>query len=117
VVHGVVHHCGGHLLLDTELGRGTRVQLLFTPAAGELALPRPPPPAPRPAPAAARVLVVDDERAVAAYLRDLLEGEGYEVDMHTDPLGALAALRGDPDGYAAVVTDQTMPGLTGTELA
>ena len=42
---------------------------------------------------------------------------GYEVDAYTSSTDALAAFSADPDRYAAVLTDQTMPNLTGDELA
>jgi DNA-binding NtrC family response regulator len=62
-------------------------------------------------------MVVDDELWVGAFLRELLEEDGYTVEVFTQSKAALAALREAPTRYAAVVTDLTMHEMTGLELA
>jgi CheY-like chemotaxis protein len=63
------------------------------------------------------VLLVDDDRAVLAVCRELLELLGYDVTPASDPHSALERFKDDPDRFDAVVTDQTMPKMTGIELA
>ena len=113
-VHGIVHENGGHILVETAARSGTRFRLLWPIAAG----------APEPAreqPKArivksalrGRVLVVDDESAVGGFMRELLESWGLEAVAVTSPALAKEAFA----GYDLVITDQTMPGTTGFELA
>ena len=64
---------------------------------------------------------VDDDPVVLVFLTELLREHGFEVQAFADPLQALAALRAvqaRPQAHpVALITDQTMPGLTGAELA
>jgi len=63
------------------------------------------------------ILLVDDEPTVAGFMRELLEISGYRVAAYTEPQQACDAFLAAPDDYDLVVTDQTMPGLTGDQLA
>lgn len=64
-----------------------------------------------------RILLVDDEEVIATMLSTLLEQFGYQVHSITDCLEALAIFKAQPDSFDLVITDQTMPHLTGGELA
>jgi two-component system, cell cycle sensor histidine kinase and response regulator CckA len=119
-VHGIVHEYGGHLLVDTAPGRGTRFQVLFPahpdvqvndgkPAAGM---------APTLAPQLSGcVLVVDDEQTVASFMCDLLESWGLEAAAASNAAQACQLFDERSGGYDLVITDQTMPKMTGVELA
>ncbi|MBX9605843.1 MAG: PAS domain-containing protein [Gammaproteobacteria bacterium] len=121
MVHGIVHRGRGHITLDTAVGHGTRIAVYLpvvghassTRAAEATAVPDARPSAAR----AARILVVDDERAVGGFIGELLGFEGHSVKIESDPREALQAFRAAPGDYDLVVSDQTMPHLTGTELA
>jgi DNA-binding NtrC family response regulator len=65
---------------------------------------------------AERVMVVDDEPSVVAMAAEALRVLGYEVDEFVDSREALRTFREDPDRYQLVLTDQTMPHFTGTQL-
>lgn len=64
-----------------------------------------------------RILFVDDEKPLTIISKRMLEGLGYAVSAKTDSLEALEEFRTDPHGYDLVVTDMTMPGMTGDRLA
>ena len=114
-VHGIVHEHGGHVVVETAPGTGTRFRLLWPMASGK-ALPstrfeRKSRHVKRPL--KGRVLVVDDESAVGGFMRELLESWGLEAASVTSPALAKEAF----ERYDLVITDQTMPGTTGFELA
>ena len=64
-----------------------------------------------------RILFVDDEKIIVDISRRVLENLGYSVVAITDSEQALAVFREMPEMFDLVITDQTMPGLTGEELA
>lgn len=66
--------------------------------------------------AAMRVLVVDDDPAIRATLRELLEDEGYEVDEAAEGGTALALLRAQPLVSFVVLTDHQMPRMDGAQM-
>jgi PAS domain S-box-containing protein len=121
VVHGFVHDCGGHIGLESTPGQGTSFRLLFPVAEaesrgaggdahGEVA----------PVTGSgdgAHILVVDDEESVARFVGDLLEGWGYRVTVLTDSSSALEWAEAHPDAAALAILDQTMPAMTGMDLA
>jgi PAS domain S-box-containing protein len=111
VVHGIVESSGGVLELDTGPGRGTTVHV-FLPAAAPRAAAEEETGARGP-----RLLVVEDEEALAALSRRQLENAGFRVAVFTSSLQALEAFRASPDAFDAVVTDNTMPRMTGMALA
>ena len=63
------------------------------------------------------ILLVDDEEILTEMGRTMLERLGYEVTVRTSSLEALATFQNEPDRFDAVITDQTMPGMTGVDLA
>jgi CheY-like chemotaxis protein len=117
-VHGIVHELGGHVIVDTTVGRGTRFRVLFpmltgAQAEGELA-------AEQRVPVRrlnGRVLVVDDEQSVATFMHDLLESWGLEVTIAGSAVDAAAEVSRDAQRFDLVITDQMMPRMTGTQLA
>src|SRR6266446_1571515 len=65
---------------------------------------------------AIRLLLVDDEGALADLIKKYLERLGYEVDACTAPEDALTRFDAGPRRYSVVVTDLTLPGMNGEEL-
>ena len=63
------------------------------------------------------MLVIDDEEVLAELEKDMLEALGYTVAIAHDSATALSLFMEKPGRYSAVLTDQTMPGMTGIELA
>jgi len=118
VLHGLVKGHGGHILVETALGKGTTVHLLFpavaTPGRDTFALET----SLRQLPQGQghHVLVLDDEPELADYVGDLLELHEYQATIRTDSQDALSLFLEDPDKFSLLITVQTMPGLTGMEL-
>jgi PAS domain S-box-containing protein len=113
-VHGIVRQLGGTISVTSALGQGTSF-VVYLPAGAASAPPADP--ALEPQPGTERVLFVDDEAAVCRLAERVLRPLGYRVTALTSPLQALAAFRADPAAFDVVVSDMTMPGLTGDLLA
>jgi PAS domain S-box-containing protein len=121
-VHGIVHEHGGHVVVDTASGKGAAFRVLLPAlevqaeaAAAEGAAGA----ARRPLRQAleGRVLLVDDEQMVGDFMAELLGDWGLEVSVQRDPAEAEAWLAADPARIDVLLTDQTMPKMTGLELA
>jgi CheY-like chemotaxis protein len=119
-VHGIVHELGGHIVVDTEVGRGTRFCILFPALASGLgAAAGSPATRARPQRTQLRghILVVDDEQSVGTFMRDLLETWGLAVTVATSAGEALALVSRGLSSFDLVVTDHMMPRMTGIQLA
>ncbi len=115
VVHGIVTSYGGSIAVDSVVGKGTKMEL-FLPVV----------PAPDwegyddqgPIPVGKEtILFVDDEETIVHLGKELLSQLGYTVEIHTSSPEALQMFRQDPHRFDLVITDQTMPLLTGEALA
>ena len=116
-VQGIVQNHEGRIFVDSHPGEGTTFSLYFPVSLGE-AVGREETEAPaRRVSGGGRVMVVDDERMIVELAAKALTKMGFTVSAYTDGLKALADFSQDPDQVDVVVTDQTMPRLTGFELA
>jgi PAS domain S-box-containing protein len=114
-VHGIVANIGGTVTVYSEPGKGT-VFHVYLPLAelaesahssDQLVAP----------PGVERILFIDDEPALVKLGCDVLERLGYKVVGVGSSLDAWESFRADPEAFDLVITDQTMPGLTGGDLA
>ena len=116
VVHGIMHRHEGVITVYSEPGEGTTFHLYFPAYAVEVAEPtievvR------VPSGQGQSILLVDDEKQLVVIGRKMLERLNYVVECKTDVTEALEAVRADPTGFDLVITDLTMPGMTGTDFA
>jgi two-component system cell cycle sensor histidine kinase/response regulator CckA len=116
VVHGIVRDHDGAIAIESVLGKGTSVQVYLPEHIGEPSTEQSGPAA-LPRGRGERLLVVDDEDALCVSLTQLLTRLGYEAVSKSRPDEALELFRESPDEFALVLTDLTMPGMTGLELA
>jgi PAS domain S-box-containing protein len=114
VVHGTAVALGGAVSLESDPGRGTTVRVwlpwIAEAAAGRLA-------AAAPGPGRGRILLVDDDPPVARAIARMIESLGYEVVTCGDGPSALERFGAEAARFDAVMTDQTLPGMRGDEVA
>jgi signal transduction histidine kinase/ActR/RegA family two-component response regulator len=115
VVHGIVKSTGGTITVDSKLGEGTAIHVFFPRIRGK-ATPEARGLSPFPL-GNERILFVDDEKALVDIGVQLLEHLGYRVVARTSSIEALEAFRNQPEKFDLVVSDQTMPNMTGEMLA
>jgi signal transduction histidine kinase/ActR/RegA family two-component response regulator len=116
VVNSIVKSHDGTVLVESTPGRGTTFQLYFPLLASHGAV-GPARQSDVPRGDGERVLFVDDEPTLTSVAQRMLERLGYRVVALASSTEALAAFRADPSAFDVVISDLTMPGLTGTQLA
>jgi len=114
IVHGIVKKAGGFIQVESKEGEGTTFHVFFPslPARRE-ELEGTIEPSLQ---GSERILLVDDEEEVAAINSQLIETMGYQVTVAVDGQAALEQFREHPEAFDLVITDQTMPKITGVEL-
>jgi len=111
VVHGIVKNHGGGISVNSELGKGTSFEIYFpvveTEAVTETETDEKLPTGNE------RILFVDDEESMVYVARNRLERLGYQVEAKTSPDEALNLFRDIPNQFDMVITDMSMPEMTG----
>ncbi len=114
VVHGIVTRLHGAITVKSELGNGTAFQVYFpvaekrpvAPALPKAAMPT----------GSERILLIDDEETIVDVAGQTLRALGYKVVTETVSRHALWTYLKDPFAFDLVISDQTMPGMKGTEI-
>ena len=117
VIKGIVDGCKGVITVKSEPGKGSIFDVYFpvmetnpvksAPKSEKKAVPT----------GDESVLVIDDEAAIAGLIEQILTALGYRVTARTNPVAALELFKSDPDRFDLVITDMTMPHMTGDLLA
>jgi len=115
-VYGFVRQSGGHVKIYSEPGEGTSVKLYLPRFYGDAPELAPVPPEVLRSDRGERVLVVEDDADVRAYVAETLSGLGYRVLEAGNGERALALL-GEQTGVDLLLTDVIMPGMNGRQLA
>ncbi len=115
VVHGIVKSHGGAISIRSKLKKGTTIEVFFPKIDEEILietdtfkeLPK----------GTEQILFVDDEEVLASLGKHMLERLGYTVVAKTCPKEALAVFQKTPNNFNLVITDMTMPNMTGDVFA
>jgi PAS domain S-box-containing protein len=115
VVHGIVKSYGGTIRVHSDKGIGTKFEIFFPKieahidpkSSGNTPLPT----------GNERILFIDDEKALVELGSSMLARLGYQVVARTSPVEAVEAFKNNPNNFDLVITDMTMPQMTGDVLA
>lgn len=116
IVHGIVSSHGGAITVESTMGVGTTftIYLPCIAAPAELKAHDVETPVPN---GKGRILLVDDEAMLTRVAESMLTRLGYEVESVLSPSEAIIAFQAAPDRFDLIITDQTMPQMTGVQLA
>ena len=120
MAYGFAKQSGGALHIESEVGRGTRIEI-WLPRADALDVQGPEEEAGRviplhPRASGLRILLVDDHEAARTAIAAHLEDVGHNITQASDAPALLEILKSEPQGYDVLVTDYAMPMLSGAEL-
>jgi PAS domain S-box-containing protein len=115
MVYSIVKGSGGSLSCDSRVGEGTEFRILLPALAGHVVQENGSPEfTPH---GKEHILLIDDEEMLVELGKTMLERLGYHVTTRRNSLDALTTFHNQPDAFDLIITDQTMPGMTGVDLA
>ena len=115
VVHGIVTGAGGQIIAESSQEKGSAFHV-YLPVINENR-PSEPPQKPQINKQKANILFIDDEPAAVQMMTIMMQKLGYTIHAEKSPVEALRRFRENPQQYNLVITDLTMPEMTGTQLA
>ncbi len=115
VVHGIVNGHDGEISIQSEVGKGTCVNIIFPEVSAPLTkiieeqseIQK----------GNEKILFVDDEPSLVELAQTILQRLGYEVEAFVDPVKAFVKFESDPESFDLIITDMTMPKMTGDQLS
>jgi CheY-like chemotaxis protein len=117
VVHGIVKSYGGDITVSSEPGKGTQIDIYLPMIKSTAEVPLETVSAEPIRGGDEHILLVDDEENIVRMVQSMLEHLGYRVTARTSSVEALEAFPTLPRKFDIIITDQTMPNITGEELA
>ncbi len=116
VVQGIINSCGGHITVYSEPGRGATFRVYLPCSSENTSEKSPEIQTPMPT-GTEHIMVVDDEKTIVDLMIAMLKARGYTVTGCVGSLQALGVFQENPHRFDLVVTDMTMPHMTGAQLA
>lgn len=116
-VHGIVNEHHGVIQVYSEIGKGTSFRLYFPVNDIKTTSKTPQIPAYESTGSSKHILFVDDEEIILSVAKESFPSYGYQITTFSQPEKALSDFRQNPGKYDLLVTDMTMPGMTGAELS
>lgn len=120
VVSGIIQDHNGYITVDSEVDKGTCFDIylpVWNGDASQVGKDGSETQDPVVSPSQEKIMLVDDERGIRMSLKELLEGHGYEVEIYPDGSQALERFLENPDYFDLLVTDISMPRMSGEKLA
>jgi CheY-like chemotaxis protein len=121
IAHGIMRSHRGAITVTSTVGQGTEFSLYFPVASGRPESASPfvsaPPAIPEKSGRGQHILCIDDEDTIIDLTGRLLRAAGYTFTGTSRPLEALALVRAEPEKFAVIITDFSMPEMSGIELA
>jgi len=117
VVHGIVKEHGGHITVYSKPNQGTTFHVYLPAIKAEAKTEKITSSADFLVGGTEHIMFIDDEESNSALAKEILTKYGYQVDIFTNGVQAWQEFQKQPDKYDLVITDMTMPSMTGTELA
>ncbi len=120
MLHGIVHGSGGHIVVKSKPNHGTTINVYFPEVKAtnikeidaEYIVEKQ-----ASSNVGETILLIDDETMITQYLNEVLSAEGYKVISFNDSIKGLKYFKENHKNIDLIITDQTMPGLTGLELS
>lgn len=117
VVHGIVKNLNGHITVESTEGAGTTFWIAIPEYTSSPAQDDVPHPSLAQGRTGSHLLFVDDEESITEILKEFLAHLGYTVTVCNNAVEALKIFRSQPQDFDCVITDQTMPSISGDQLA
>ncbi len=117
IIHGIVKRSGGFVSCQSSTGEGTTFHVYLPINEKTVSGETETEPLNLIQPGNERILFIDDEEMLAEMGKTMLERLGYNVTIKTNSIEALKTIQNQPDQFDLVITDHTMPGMTGSDLA
>ena len=115
VVYSIIDGCGGAVTVESESGQGSTFNVFLPETLSEVLARRSN--LKGPMKGSERILLVDDEKMISDMGAQILSRQGFNVTTENSSKNAFRLFSDNPDAFDLLITDQTMPGMTGVQLA